>query len=143
MARVYATVDQFQAYTGLPPDDSTVRLLTRASAMLDSQVLRVCWYTADSTTGLPTDSVVAQAFADATCAQVQWWLEVGDVTGAAGAGWDTVKIGTAQLTRLKTGLTGMDSPARQIAPQVWDALQDPVLTDPHARRFRLGAVTTW
>ncbi|MFF9844616.1 hypothetical protein [Streptomyces sp. NPDC013740] len=127
MARVYATSSQYQEYTGeAPPTDIDVRL-RRASALLDAQVFRLCRYDVDDT-GLPTNAVVAQAFADATCAQVEWGVQVGDITGAAGVGWDTVKIGTAELGRSGTATSGDEAPGRQIAPAVWDALRSPDLT---------------
>ncbi|GAA2825347.1 hypothetical protein RMN57_13240 [Kitasatospora sp. CM 4170] len=138
VARVYANPDDLTAYTGQPAPADATRLLTRASQMLDSQVLRACWYVADPTTGMPTDSLVLAAFRDAACAQVEWWQELGDSTGAAGVGWGGVKIGSVDLSRSVTSVSGSDSPARQIAPQVWDALQAPDLTPD---RFRLGAVT--
>lgn len=137
MTRIYATPDDLATYTGRPAPADAVRLLTRASQMLDSRVLRACWYVADPTTGIPTDLLVVAAFRDAVCAQVDWWQELGDSTGAAGAGWGGVKIGSVDLSRSVTAVSGGDSPARQIAPQVWDALQSPDLTPD---RFRLGAV---
>lgn len=139
MARVYATAEQFETYTGqTAPADITTRL-TRASQFLDSQVFRICWYAVDDT-GLPANEVVAAAFADATCAQVQWGIDVGDTTGAAGVGWGSVEIGTVKLSRSVTAVSGTDAPGRQIAPAVWDALRSPDLT---ADVFLLGWVTTW
>ncbi|PBC80114.1 hypothetical protein BX265_4950 [Streptomyces sp. TLI_235] len=139
MPRVYATPEQYQAYTGQAPDADTSRLLTRASEMLDRAVLRACWYQVDTVTGMPTDSVVLAALADATCAQVQWWGELGDSTGSSAVGWGTVKIGSAQLSRSADSVSGGDSPARQLAPAVWDALQSPDMTPD---RFVLGMVAT-
>ncbi|MGW4810551.1 hypothetical protein ACWEPB_02750 [Kitasatospora cineracea] len=136
--RVYATGSDYQAYTGQAPDADTDRLLTRASQMLDALVFRMCWYVADPATGLPTDAAVAAAFRDSVCAQVEWWSELGDPLGVVGVGWGTVHIGTAHLQRSVTAVTGADSPSRQIAPQVWDALTAPDLTP---ERFRIGSVT--
>jgi hypothetical protein len=106
--------------------------------MLDSQVIIFCWFLADGT-GMPTDALVQEAFRKATCAQVAWWDELGDSTGAAGAGWGGVKIGSVQLDRSVTAVSGSDAPARQISPQGWDALRSPDLTPD---RFILGAVAT-
>lgn len=128
MARVYATSAQYQTYTGdTPPADIEVRL-RRASAFLDAQVFRLCWYDADDSTGMPTNAVVLAAFADACCAQVEWGVDVGDTTGAAAVGWSEVEIGTARLKRSEAVKTGDESPGRQIAPTVWDALRSPDLT---------------
>jgi hypothetical protein len=137
MSRVYATSAQYEAYTGQTATADTDRLLLRASEMLDAQLLGVCWFQADED-GLPTDPVVQGAFEKAVCAQVEWWGEVGDSTGAAGVGWGSVRIGSVQLGRSVTAVNGSDSPSRQIAPQAWDALRSPDL----AGRFVLGAVCT-
>ena len=139
MARIYATSSQYQEYTGqAPPTDIDVRL-RRASAFLDAQVFGLCRYDVDDT-GLPASTVVAAAFADAVCAQVEWGVDVGDITGAAAVGWGTVTIGSATLSRSVTATTGDDAPGRQIAPAVWDALRSPDLT---CDLFMLGAVASW
>ncbi|WP_369778837.1 hypothetical protein [Streptomyces sp. R33] len=136
MARIYATADQYETYTGATaPPDIDYRL-ARASQFLDAQVFRLCAYTV-SDAGLPTDTVVAAAFADAVCAQAQWGIEVGDITGAAGVGYGSVQIGSVTLSRSVTAVSGDDSPARQIAPAVWDALRAPDLTPD---RIQIGAV---
>lgn len=128
MARVYATAADYQQYTGeTPPADVDVRL-ARASSFLDSRIFRLCWYDADPVTGLPTNALVTAAFRDAVCAQVEWGVEVGDTTGAAGVGWGNVEIGSVRLGRSLTATSSEDSPGRQIAPAVWDALRSPDLT---------------
>ncbi|MEW1638652.1 hypothetical protein AB0469_31910 [Streptomyces sp. NPDC093801] len=137
MARVYATAEQYETYTGAAaPPDIDARL-ARASRFLDSQVFRLCTYAADAASGLPTDQVVAAAFAAAVCAQAEWGVEVGDVTGAAGAGWGSVEIGSVRLSRSVTAVSGADSPGRQVAPAVWDALRSPDLAPD---RLRIGMV---
>ncbi|WP_247615836.1 hypothetical protein [Streptomyces sp. MK37H] len=139
MARIYATAADFQDYTGQAPPADVDQLLTRATAMLEAQVLRFCWYDVDSD-GMPTNPLVLEAIRRAVCAQVQWWGEVGDSIGAAGVGWGSVAIGSVNLGRSVTSVSGADSAARQIAPQVADELQSPDLT-PDV--FRLGAVCSW
>ncbi|MEU4947726.1 hypothetical protein [Streptomyces lavendulae] len=140
MVRIYATAEQYEAYTGTTaPLDIDARL-ARASRYLDATVFRTCVYVADAVTGLPTDAVVAAAFAAAACAQAEWGVEVGDVTGAAGAGWGNVAIGSVTLGRSVTSVSGADSPGRQVAPAVRDCLTAPDLTPD---RLRLGAVTVW
>jgi hypothetical protein len=138
MARVYATADQYETYTGATaPTDIDYRL-TRASAFLDAQVLRSCWYAVDDS-GLPTDAVVAAAIADATCAQAQWGVEVGDITGSFMAGFGNASIGSVSLGRSVTAVSGSDAPGRQVAPAVWDALGSPDLTPD---LWRMGAVAS-
>lgn len=136
MARVYATSADYQTYTGqTPPADINTRL-ARASRFLDSQVFRLCWYEVDED-GLPANAAVAEAFRDATCAQAEWGVDVGDTTGAAAVGWGSVEIGSVKLGRSVTTVTGDDAPGRQIAPAVWDALRSPDLT---REVFALGLV---
>lgn len=137
MARIYATSADYQTYTGqIPPADVT-QLLARATRMLEARVLRLCWYEVDAD-GMPTRAAVLAAIQAAVCAQVQWWQEVGDSIGGAGAGWGSVSIGSVSLSGSAAAAGGDDSPARQVAPQVWDELQSPDLTPDI---FRLGAVT--
>lgn len=137
MARIYATAAEYETYTGQPAPAGIAVLLADASRMLDSQVFRLCWYEADSVTGMPTNALVLAAFADAACAQAQWGDEVGDTTGAAGVGYGNVKLGSLQLGRSVTAVSGADAPGRQIAPKVWDSLRSPDLTPDI---FQLGAV---
>lgn len=136
MARVYATAEEYEAYTyATAPADVEYRL-ARASEFLETQVFRLCWYDVDDT-GLPSNALVSAAFSRAVCAQVQWGAEVGDVTGSAGVGWGSVEIGSVKLSRSVTAVSGDDSPGRQIAPAVWDALRSPDLTP---AVLQLGAV---
>ncbi|MYW48881.1 hypothetical protein [Streptomyces sp. SID161] len=140
MARVYATVDEYQAYPGaLTATAQTAGLLAKASRMLERLVLRYCVYDVDTVTGLPTHPVVAAAFRDAVCAQVAWWDRIGDSSGADAVGWGSVAIGSVQLGRSVTAVSGEDAAARQLAPEVLDALNDPALVPDI---FWMGAVTS-
>ncbi|MFG3349501.1 hypothetical protein ACGF1Z_31140 [Streptomyces sp. NPDC048018] len=124
---VYATPAQYTEYTGQPAPEDIDTLLSGASRMLDARVFRYCLYDADST-GLPTNPIVAQAMADAVCAQAEWGDEIGDTTGAAGVGWGNLELGSAKLGRSVTAVSGGDAPGRQIADKVWDSLLAPNLT---------------
>lgn len=137
--RSYATVEQFDAYPGTTVSATTAQRLQEATALLDSRVLRLCWYAVDEA-GMPTNSVVQTAFARAVCAQVRWWDELGgSTTGASSAGWGSVKIGSVQLSRSVTSVSGADSPEQQLAPTVWDELMNPQLTPD---RFMLGVIVS-
>lgn len=140
MARVYADQAAYEAYTGGAAPTGVDALLARASAMLDARLFRLCRYDTDPVTGLPTDPLVQAAFSDAVCAQAQWWDELGDHLGASAAGWGSVRIGSAQLGRSVTDVSGEASPSRQVAPAVWDALRAPDLT---RDVLAIGEVTTW
>ncbi|MFC8583291.1 hypothetical protein ACFUGD_01760 [Streptomyces sp. NPDC057217] len=124
--RVYATTAMLADYLREAPPLDADQLLAEASRFLDSHVLRLCQYDT-AADGLPTDSVVASAIGRAVCAQVRWWIEVGDHVGAAGAGWGGVSIGSVNLSRSVTAVQGGDSAARQVAPQVFDELSSPDL----------------
>lgn len=139
LGRSYATsTDLANALRAAPPVDAD-KLLAAATAFLDSRVLRVCWYDVDDD-GMPTDPRVAAAFARAVCAQAQWWDELGgSTTGADAAGWTSVSIGSVSLSGSKGSASGGDSPSQQVAPGVWDALQDPNLS---RCRFVFGAVVS-
>jgi hypothetical protein len=127
MPRIYATADDMAAYTGTTAPANADALLAKASRFLDSSVFRLCWYQADGD-GLPTNALVVAAFRDAVCAQAAWWDELGDSTGAMGAGWGSVQIGSVNLSRSVTNVAASASPARQIAEEVWDVLRSPDLT---------------
>nr|WP_206315182.1 hypothetical protein [Streptomyces sp. C1-2] len=126
-SRVYATTTDLANYLQAAPPLDAARLLADASRMLDARVLAYCWYDVDEATGMPSDADVATAIGRAVCAQVAWWGEVGDSVGAAGVGYGNVAIGSVNLGRSVTSVSGEDSAARQLAPQVADELRAPHL----------------
>ena len=75
MTAAYATVAELTEFTGTQAPAQAIRLLTRASEVLDDHV--ITRYDVD-TDGLPTDSDTAAALRDAACAQVEYWAEVGE-----------------------------------------------------------------
>lgn len=138
--RVYATVSEYEAHTGVSPAPSTTAArLAKGSRMLERLVLRYCVYDTNALSGMPTHSLVLAAFRDAVCAQVEWWGNVGDPSGADAVGWGSVAIGSVNLGRSVTSVSGEDAAARQLAPEVWDALLSPDLTPDI---FRMGAVAS-
>ncbi|NUS82966.1 MAG: hypothetical protein HOY75_09470 [Streptomyces sp.] len=93
--RSYATTTQLaNALHEAPPLDA-VPLLERATRLLDSDFLKAAVYDVDDA-GMPTDPVVAAAFAEAVCAQVEFWGEVGVETDVAGP-LQGVAIGSVNL----------------------------------------------
>jgi hypothetical protein len=72
----YATVEQLTTYLGTSMPTDAPRLLDRASEIIDSALLTATY--AVDTAGAPTDAEVAGALADATCAQVEFWLAGGE-----------------------------------------------------------------
>ncbi|WP_060888659.1 hypothetical protein [Streptomyces scabiei] len=136
--RIYATSAEYTAYTGQTPPSDIDKLLRDASRMLAAEVFRLCWYEVDED-GYPSNTAVLEAFSDAACAQVEWWDEIGDSTGASAVSWGTVKLGSAQLSRSVTATSGSASAAREVAPKAWDALRSDDLTPDI---FVLGMVTS-
>lgn len=93
----YATATELGGFLGQPAPPDADRLLARASELLDGEVTTPFDVSAD--TDLPTDTTVAAALRDACCAQVEFWLEVGedhDVTGLSGG----VAVGSLRLDHL-------------------------------------------
>lgn len=115
--RSYATTTQLANYLGAAPPLDADRQLARATTLLDSDVLRGAWYDVD-TSGLPTEPTVAAAFAEATCAVVEYWGEVGEESDT-GSPVEDVKIGSAQIKYRSGG--GGSSPG-YIPERVYRAL---------------------
>ena len=117
MGRVYATEQQLTDYGApdgvvLPTGADAVWQLARASELVDL-ACAFAIYDTDTVTGLPTDTVVAGAMRDATCAQVVSWAENGRGPNAA-SGFQQVSIGSVNLTRA-SGNTFTDT--RELAPE--------------------------
>jgi hypothetical protein len=100
VARVYATVAELEAYTGDPAPENAVRLLARASRLVDRHMVAALYDTDAS--GYPSDTDVRAGFRDATCVQVEAWADresaaAGD-DPAAGP-WTSVKAGGLSFAR--------------------------------------------
>jgi len=107
--RVYATAADYYDFVGedqpmtTPEGESPAvpvvekdlnALLRRASIRVDTDT-KTSVFDAD-TDGYPTEADVIEAFKNATCAYVAWFLDTDDITGA-GSQEGTVKIGSVQL----------------------------------------------
>lgn len=138
MARIYAVSADYLAYTGqtTPPADIDARL-ARASRFLGSNVFRLCWYEVGAD-GYPSNVVVAAAFADAVCAQVQWWDETGDELGVGGK-YASVKLGSLALSRASSASGSAPESGREVAETALEALRSEDLT---SAIFVLGMVVT-
>lgn len=109
MSRVYATAADYTTWVGADESDSTAvvpadidRQLARASLDIERATLTAVYAVDDD--GLPTDTAIAQAFEDATCAQVEAWQDTGDELGT-GVTYDDVQIGSVRLARRNTSLS--------------------------------------
>ncbi|NML50542.1 hypothetical protein HHL19_12815 [Streptomyces sp. R302] len=115
--RVYATPAQLTQWTGKPPPPDAERLLTRASEDVDDALLTAI-YDVDAD-GMPTDPAVAQALADAACAQVAYREETGDTgTGAAGR-WSSVSIGPVSMSGPQQQAGGTGAGNVDLGPQAY------------------------
>jgi hypothetical protein len=117
--RVYATTTQLAEYLGAAPPLDSARLLLEASRLLDRDFLPAAVYDVDKVTGLPTDPEVAAVFAEAVCAQVEFWGEVGVETDISGP-LQGVSIGSVQI---QYGAGDNRSGPSYYAPKLLRALQ--------------------
>lgn len=94
MAVVYATSDDYAAFTGQPAPEGTDAALARASERIDELLIGAV-YDVDEQE-MPTDPVKREAITRATCAQAAWSLALGDPYGVAAAFKD-ISIGSVRL----------------------------------------------
>lgn len=114
--RVYATASEYYDFTGgddpnldengdpveAPTTDKDLNaLLRRASGVIDG-LTRSSRFDVDED-GYPSDTEVADAFRDATCAQVAYWHETEDPTGAVS------QEGTFSIGSVSIGARGRTS----------------------------------
>lgn len=108
---MHATLAELGTYLGVPAPADGSRLLQRATELIDTYTFG--GYPIDSVTELPTETFVTEALRDATCAQVEWWLQTGDEADVL-SGHSMVSIPGAMTT----------SGARtRLAPRAKDALK--------------------
>lgn len=120
MGLVYATPDQYETWSGKPAPDDIGARLARASGVVQ-RATRTAVYDV-TPAGLPSDPDVADAFREATCEQVAYWLTTGDQQGTAGT-WQSVSIGRASMSRA-AGQQGRPSTRDRLAPLADDVLSN-------------------
>jgi hypothetical protein len=96
MAVSYATPDDLYAWVPVDVEDPA-RLLARATEVVDSAVRAP--FRVDSA-GTPLDPETAEALTSATCAQVEFWLEVGEEHDVAGLAGRQVSVGQLSISAL-------------------------------------------
>lgn len=93
--RQYATVEEYQNWAGNEADPRVDdAMLERASGVVDDMLLGVP-YPVDEQL-MPAHPIHVAALRSATCAQAQWFVEIGDMSGA-GAYLGGASIGSVQL----------------------------------------------
>lgn len=75
MVLVYADTTALTAWTGGPPPANANQLLRSASLLITNATVASVYGVDDA--GLPSEAKVLQAFKDATCAQVAYWVAAG------------------------------------------------------------------
>ena len=133
----YATVGDFidSAYSDddSPADEKALtKLLYRASRHVEGLTM-TARYPIDED-GFPEDLNVLEAFRDAVCAQVAYWEETGDVSGAMSSA-GSVSIGSLSLSSDKSaGQTPSDRQAVRYAPEAVEILSSAGLTSSRVGR---------
>lgn len=102
MARVYATAEEYEAFTGSTAPAGAGRLLARASRLV-SAATKAAIYDTDPA-GYPSDEDVREAFRDAVCAQVEVWAKrdaaaSGDASDPAASPWTSISAGGLSFSR--------------------------------------------
>lgn len=125
----HATPQDLATYIGasqtLPSDAEQTRLLARAQELVDDAV--VAWYSTDSATGIPTDDVIAGTLRDATCAQVEAWLQMGEAVDIES--WPKGTTGASY----RMGRVAVAGPPEKLAPRALRILSSEGLTQGLAR----------
>lgn len=115
----HATESQVIDFLGHAAPSDIDRLLVRASSLIDFHTHTA--YTVDSDTGLATDNEVAAALADAVCAQIEFWVEVGEASNIDGLASTQQSVG---------GRSGYRTPP--LAPRAHEALANAGLRRPNS-----------
>jgi hypothetical protein len=88
----YATGEQLADWLGAAAPSDAERLLARASELIDATLIAP--FVVDEVTELPSDDDIAAALRDATCAQVEFWGEVGEANDIDGLAGSPVSVGS-------------------------------------------------
>jgi len=121
----YAAPADLAAYTGIDAPAAGAEF-DRQQAQLDraadiiARVTRTARMPIDSV-GVPTVALARTAVTRATCAQVTYWGESLDETGA-GSLYDSVKMAGVELTRARTSSGSRHPSGSRLAPAALDIL---------------------
>jgi hypothetical protein len=114
----YATAEDLEAWTGNDAPDNAERLLQRATELIAHNVLTP---TPTDAAGLPEDEILAEAVMQATCAQVEQWLAVGE---------DNAIAGYSRGTSMSVGGVAIGGQPATLAPRAAAILRAAGLTRP-------------
>ncbi|MEJ2886155.1 hypothetical protein [Actinomycetospora aeridis] len=114
---VWATTEYLATYLGEAVPDDAGRLLARASRVVDGLITHAVYDTDDD--GQPTSLLVRGALADATCAQVQTWIDAGQATyegdDDAGSEAELAQLRAAGATSVSFGALSIGLSSRSSA----------------------------
>lgn len=116
----YATLSDLASYLRAVPPDDAATLLEQASRLVDVLLIGAV-YDVDED-GMPTDADDIAALRKATCAQVKWFDETGDSTGAAEQ-FQSASIGAISFTRGYTGAGSLTGAGQRYAPDAINTLR--------------------
>ncbi|MFJ9657615.1 hypothetical protein ACIRPR_06555 [Streptomyces griseoflavus] len=125
MARVFATVAEYEAFTGTAAPANAGRLLARASRLV-SAATKAALYDTDPA-GFPSDTDVRDAFRDATCAQVEVWATrdaaaAGESEDPAASPWTSISAGGLSFSRQSAPVATADDTA--LSPEASEILAE-------------------
>ena len=107
--RIYCTVDDVEAWTGEPAPENVAALIRSASSIIEHTTRNDLYDVTPA--GLPSDDDVADAFRDATCAQVAA-LIAADLDPDAGIAADKAEIASSKVL---SGSVTYDTAGRRAA----------------------------
>lgn len=113
---LYVTNTDVQNWMGSTP--ANVASLIRQASLMIREATRFCWYATDPVTLFPTDANILQAFKDACCAQIEFWV-ANNLDPVAilnpGNAVATKKIGTAEIQYQNQGSGSVAGYERRVA----------------------------
>ncbi|NNJ04150.1 hypothetical protein HHX38_08380 [Streptomyces sp. PKU-MA01144] len=124
MPRVYATAEQYEAFTGQPAPANIARLLARASRLVDREMIAAIYDTDPA--GFPSDTDVRDAFRDAVSAQAGEWAKrdaaaAGDGDDPTAGPWTSVSAGGLSFSRQSAPVATADD--TDLAPEAREILE--------------------
>ncbi|MEU0671361.1 hypothetical protein ABZ330_00415 [Streptomyces sp. NPDC006172] len=120
MGRVFATVQEYEAFTGQTAPANAARLLARASRLV-SRATRAALYDTDPA-GYPSDEDIR----DAACAQVAEWARrdtaAADGEDVAASPWTSVSAGSISFSRQSAPATTAEDST--LVPEALEILEE-------------------
>jgi hypothetical protein len=122
---VYATTQEYEAFTGQPAPSNITRLLARASRLV-SAATRAALYDVDAS-GYPSDTDIRAAFRDATSAQAAEWAKReaaadGSSDDPTASPWTTIGAGGLSFSRQSAPVAASEDTV--LTPEAFEILDE-------------------